>query len=131
MALEEAIYGRLAAVSGVTDIVSTRIYPSLLPQGATLPAVTYRRVSGVPERAMGSDAGVARVRMEVDAWASSYSGVKALRDAVVAALKRFTGTVSGETIDATYQLNELDRYEDDLKIHRVMMDFEVWHREDL
>ena len=42
----KAIRTRLLSVSAVTDLVSTRIYPLTLPQGVTLPAVRYQRVSG-------------------------------------------------------------------------------------
>lgn len=123
------MFARLQAVSAVTDLVGTRVFPAPLPQGQTLPAVTYQRVSGARESAMGSDTGVAHPRIQVDCWASSYSGVKALATAVRGALQRYSGTIATVEIQDSFLKNDIDLFEDEIEANRVMLDFEIWHRE--
>lgn len=129
MALEAALYTRLTAHAGTSAIVSTRVYPNVLPQRATLPAVTYRRISTNRPPAMGADSGVAEVRMQVDSWADSYSGVKALQAQVRSALQRYNATVGSEVILDAFIVNEMDLYEPEKNVHRVLTDFTIWHRE--
>lgn len=129
---EQALYARLAAVAGVTALVSTRIYPVKLPQNATLPAVTYQRVSTSRAGAMGADPGVAWARIQVTSWATSYSGLKSLSEAVRAALQRYSGSSGGVTVlDVTLD-SELDLYgedESEAGVFAVAQDFTVIHRE--
>lgn len=129
MAIEEALYTRLTGHSGTAALVGTRVYPNVLPQRATLPALVYRRVSGTREHAMGDDPGNVLSRMQVDCWASSYSGVKALYAQVLDALSRYRATVGSETIDDILAGVPIDMYEPDKELHRVMTDFQIWHRE--
>lgn len=127
--LEEAVFARLQAVSGVTDLVGTRVHPAPLPQGVGMPAVSYQRVSAVRESAMGSDVGVARVRIEVSSWSTQYSGAKQLATAVRAALQRFRGTSAGVEVLDVFVANDLDLFEEERELHRVLTDFDIWHRE--
>lgn len=129
---EQAIVARLEAVSGVTDLASTRIYPVKLPQSATLEAITYQRVSTRRGHLMGTDDGIAYTRVQVTSWAETYSEAKALAEAVRVALQRFSGTVGGlEVLDVMAEA-ELDLYGDDESdsgVHAVAQDFTVIHRE--
>lgn len=129
MAVEYAVRARLKAVTAITNIVGNRIYPNLLPQDVTLEAITYRKVSAPHVHAFGSDAGLSNPRFQIDAWADVYTEVITLAAAIQAGLSRFRGTIAGEVIQDVMLLNELDIYEQDRRIHRVMMDFEVWHTE--
>jgi hypothetical protein len=129
---EEALTARLAAVVGVTTLISTRAYPVKLPQIPTLPAVTYQRISTVQESAMGVDTTIVRVRFQINSYAASYSAVKALAAAVKAALKRFSGTSATVAVLDTFADSEEDLYgqaESDARIYGVRQDFIMCHRE--
>lgn len=130
--VEEAVKARLGAVSGVTSLISTRVYPVKLPQSATLPAVTYQRVSTIRENAMAADPGVARTRLQVTCAADSYSGLKAVTEAVRAALQRYRGTVGGVVVLDVFLDNETDLFgeeENDAGVYLTAQDFIVIHRE--
>ena len=63
--IEEAIYGALTAHAGLSALVDDRVYPMVLPQDATRPAVTYMRVSGardlnINETSIDASVGVAK-----------------------------------------------------------------------
>lgn len=129
MAIEAALYTRLTTHSGTAALVATRVYPNVLPQAGTRPAVTYRRISGTREHAMGSDPGNVLSRFQVDCWADSYTGMIALWTQVFSALSRYRATVGSEVIDDIYAGAPMDLYEDEKNLHRRMTDFMIWHRE--
>jgi hypothetical protein len=76
----------------VNAIVSNRIYPMVLAQKATLPAIRYQRISGIPEHSHDGVSGFEVAVMQVDCYAETYLGAIALRDAVQAGMDGFNGT---------------------------------------
>lgn len=128
--LDEAVYARLQAVSGVTALVATRVYPSLLPQKPVYPCLRYQEVDGQRESAMGSDLGQVSATLQVDAYAATYAGSRALAEQVRLALQRFRGTVASVEIEDVFvSSGPNDFYEDQVKAYRTQMDFLIWHRE--
>ena len=127
--LGKAIYSRLTNDSDVAALVSTRVYPLILPQNPTLPAVTYQTVAGTRETAMGSNPGVAAPVVQFDTWARTYKESRDLALKVKAAIERWRGTEQGvEILDAFIQREE-DMYESDTDMWRSSWDYLIWHRE--
>lgn len=129
MAIEDALYTRLTTHAGLSALIGTRAYPTLLPEKPTLPAVRYRRISGPRESAMGVDLGIAHARFQLDSFAATYTGARDVAAQVRAALQRYRATVGGVEILDIFVENELHLYEDELKIHQVLQDYRVHHRE--
>lgn len=116
MTIGETIFSTLTADSGVTAIVSNRVYPVVIPQKGTLPAITYQRVSGRRENGISGAGELVAVRVQVDCWAESYSSVRALADAASAAL-----------IAAGFlPVGDRDGFEDEVLVHRVILEFTIW-----
>ncbi len=128
-ALNEAIYGRLQAVSGVTNLVGTRVYPVVLPQDPVYPAVRYQQTAGERTQAMGSNTGLVNTTVQIDSYSESYEEAREVAEEVRAALQRFQGTVAGVEIESVFVNGPLDVFEDQIKKFRVQQDFTVWHRE--
>lgn len=129
MSLETALYSRLSAYAGLNALVGARIYPMMLPQAPTFPAVTYFRVSTVPTQVFSAPASdQLRVRMQVSAWAMSYDGAHAVADQIVAALDGWYGLLGGAggTVCAITLTNQVDLREPDTGRYQVPCDFEVW-----
>ena len=128
---EEALQARLAAHPGVSALAGTRIYPSLIPQDKPLPAVRYARVATTRRQVMGVPTGTADVLMQLDSYATSYAGVRALAAAVRASLERWRqeGTFGVDILDCLPE-SEQDIYEDDRSEHRVMQTFTLFVRGD-
>lgn len=130
--LEEALLSRLANYGGLSALVVARIYPMILPQKPTLPAVTYQRIDGERESGMTQEHGMAHPRMQVDCWAATYSAAKAVATQVRGALQRWSGTVAGVTVLDSFLESDRDLYEPGTggqDIFRVSLDFLIWHRE--
>ena len=96
--LREAIYNYLSGYTGLTDLVSTRIYSQVMPQGVVYPAVTYQVISpGTVNHLMNSDSGLYKdPQVQVSSWASTQSSGDAVAVQVSAALKDYSGTMGGD-----------------------------------
>ena len=94
--IEQALQVYLKADTNVAALVSTRVYPGLAPQNAALPYITYERIS--TQRMMTHDGqnGLIGPRIQIDCWASAYSGAKTLADKVRLAINGYK-TAYGET----------------------------------
>lgn len=126
MAIESTIYSRLSGFAGLTALVGTRIYPMILPQGATYPAVTYQRIATAPrDSCMSEDDGIVRANIQVTAWSETFTNAKAIVDQVRAALQRYT--VAG--IQGIYVIAEYDLFDDEVLKYGASMDFEVVYEE--
>lgn len=124
MSVETVLFSRLSGFAGLSALVSTRVYPNLIPQNSTLPVVSYQRISTTRESAMGDDTGVARARFQLDAFAATYLNVRAVAEQVRAALQRWTNS-SGTVVQDSFILGEQEFYEDETKRYRVSQDFEI------
>jgi hypothetical protein len=130
--VEAGIYAILAADPTVSPLVGTRIYPGMLPQGATLEAIVYQRVSGPREDTLGGVATLVHPRIQIDCFAETYAEAKALATAVRAAFDGYSGAAAGVTIQCVRLLDDADVVDIDPELegrrrYRIRQDFEVWH----
>lgn len=119
MNVEQQVYAVLAANVDVAALVANRIYPLLMPQDVAPPAISYQRVATAPHDDLEGTQNHEWVRVQVDVWDADYAGAKTLAAAVHTALQ----------VTPVYAqlLLELDDYDSDLKLYRVIMDFNVWN----
>ena len=135
MSIGKAIHSRLSAHSGTSALVSARIYPMRLPQPPTYPAVRYQVIGAPRTHAMGVDTGEVHARVQVDCYATTYSGVRALADQVRLALNRWGDTAGGVVVDHVLLDEERDADEPTVVrdgergVYRVMMDFLAHYQE--
>ena len=87
MSVESTLYSTLSGAAGVTALVSTRIYPDVVPQEATLPCVAFARLDTAYENTIHSAAPILETAtMEISCMATTRVGADALCDAVLAAV---------------------------------------------
>jgi len=86
MSAETQLYAALSAYAGLSALVSTRIYPDVLPERAAYPAVVFSRERTVPIRSISNHYFGADVAMQIGCWAASRSAADAVAVAVAAAL---------------------------------------------
>lgn len=127
--LEGALFTHLSGFAGLSALVSARVYPRRLPQGATLPAVSFADFAGGTEYKHGGSLGKAETYIQIDAWAQTYISAKAVAEQVRLAMLTFTGTIAGYVIDTADRLNVADLIDPERDIHHVAMDFRVKHTE--
>lgn len=117
----------VAALVANSDSPTTyRIYPLRLPQGYTLPAISYQRISADRTHTLSGPIGRVWPRFQVDCWAESYSTVRDLADKVRLALDGHKGSMGGESnVGGVHLMGEHDLFEEATEIHRVTLDFSI------
>lgn len=111
MTTEDVLRAALVGDNTITGIVANRIYPNVLPDTVTFPAIAFHTVSAV--RIGGV---CVQRRIQVDCYASSYSSVKALRNAVQAL---------ADTQKNWQYIEGPDLYEEDTKLHHQVVDIVI------
>lgn len=126
---ERAIIARLKAHAGTAALVSDRVYGAVAPQNVANPYITLFRVSTDRPSAMGADIGIARARIQVNAWSNTYASAKSVSAQIRDALQRYTGTSGTVVVLDIFMLTEQDMYEPDTQIHHIAVDVETIFRE--
>ena len=102
--LDESLYSYLANYAGLVSLISNRVYAFQMPQGVTLPCVTFQRIS-TPRDLTHDSSGIgnelAHPRFQFDAWAETYSSAKAITEQIRAALNGKTGKIGSQIETAT------------------------------
>lgn len=131
MRIDEALFAHLSGNAGVSALVSTRIYPVVLPQGATLPAVTFMEVSAPKIRTMGGRLG-GSPRFQITCWATTPSGARGVSDAILDALDHYSGTMGGGggvNVLSSFEDNAQDDYDPEFKKFKRILDYIITYQE--
>lgn len=102
--LGTAIRGYLVADGDIAAVVSTRIYPDVLPQGYSVKnggALTYTIIDTIHDHLINGLAGIARSRIEFSSFASTRAGANLIAEAVrKSGLQGYTGAMGGVLIES-------------------------------
>lgn len=128
--IETALYTKLSTTAGITAITA-RIYAGYAAQGAALPYIVFNKVGKANEIYMGSlPAAIATSRIQIDCWASTFEGAKALADKVRLALDSWSTT----GVNACYLVDDGDDIEESpeygaVRSYCARQDYEICHTE--
>lgn len=134
----EALAELLMADPAVSALVGDRIFPRLLPDGATFPAIVITKVSGGGTYTNGGDTGLETARVQIDCYsADGASAVIELKTAVRRKLSGFRGgPASGSpcAIASSFCTNDVDLTAPETersgpRLKRRMLEFSIWNRE--
>ena len=131
---EEAIVSILKNDTDVDGLVSTRIYPNEVPQGAAMPAISYEQASGDREHTMDGPVGMVDASFVLNCWSETYAGSRTLSGYVRIALDGYSGTVGSQYFWVIFLENESDNLQriPDVKVIRrysKQLTFTVWFEE--
>ncbi len=127
---ETRLKAQLVGSTALTDLIGTRVFPVFLPQGVTLPAVTYQRVGTTPLNGSTGGGDVSFARFQLNAFATTYAGAKAVAKQTRIALRAWSDSTGTPAISMTSYHGEFDLPEppepaQDNYIHGVMQDWFV------
>lgn len=129
--MEEGLIARLLATSGVTNLVSQRVYPGRRPQGSSLPTITLSRISGAPMYTDDGETGLASARVQVDCWGTTYTSAKNAARAAIDSFSAYFGSSGGYTFQYVLLDAERDFSEPGADsaeyLYRTSLDFIVWY----
>jgi hypothetical protein len=84
MGIEAGIYSRLSGSTAVTALVGTRVYPQVVPQGASYPNIRFAILSDETVHGLGGPTTLRQATIEIECFSqNSYSGAISIADAVV------------------------------------------------
>lgn len=128
--IDSALYTRLSGYAGLSALVSTRIYPPPVHQNEAAPYVTYQEISRVPIHGMGTTHTLTDIRYQIDCWAETLAGAKAVAKQVKAALDNYHGTSDGVVIANSFlQYGTSMDYSPDEGVHRYMQEYVLQYEE--
>lgn len=119
--IETELVSILSGHSGVSGLIGTRLYPVVIPQDKTLPAVAYQKISATRVHTLAGPTNLAHPRVQLTCWALTYAEAKQVIEQVRAALY---GAWPGAII-----MDLPDRYESDTRRFGVAVDVRVLHLE--
>ncbi len=99
MSVGQDLYTWLAAEGSITALVSTRIYPQVLPQGTTVPALAYEAEAANSVRTLGNDSSSNQAELSVRVWSDRMLEAWDIADTIRAALDEFSGVFGAATAD--------------------------------
>lgn len=117
--LETKIYSALSGNATVAVKVGSRIYPVVMPQDPTLPAITYQRIASEPVNTLEGYAGLENVHISVMSWATGYLTAKELAEDVHVAL-------NGATAFKALLVSDLDGFDPDVNLYVAAQDYSCW-----
>ena len=128
MLAAEALVFLLENNTGVATMVGGRVYPQLVPQNATRPAIAYQRISAIPEHSHSGFSSLTKTRFQLTLEGGTHMEALNLALAVRRALSGVRNTVGDLTV-VTMVENETDGYGDTAQVPVVRMDLMMTHNE--
>lgn len=121
------LFDLLKSFNDLIAIVGGRVFAVVLPENATLPAMTYQVVGGSSEPTFDTS-GLQKVRVQFDFFADSktgsYKAAAGARDALRKLLNGYTGTLSDGTVVQNADLiQNIDFFEEYPRQFRCMSEF--------
>ena len=135
--IEEGLRYYLSNYAGLVSLISTRVHPMRIPQGATIPCLTYQRISTprLNTHDVSGATGTAHPRFQFDAWAATYDSAKDITDQVRAALQGYKGSMgtggTAVTVQAVLSADERPEFNPETGLYRISSDYIIWHLEAL
>ncbi len=128
--IEVAIYNKMITDADIASITSDRIYPIILPQNPTFPAITYQKDN--VSRPGNFDAAAdtyANSFFQIDAWGETFAIAKDLHDKIKTCLNNFVGLMGTDRIYRLAIESETQVYEINIDAYRVTGIFSITHKE--
>ena len=128
MNLKAGIFSLLTTDPNIGPLVGTRVYPILLPENATLPAIRYQFVGGSSDPTFETS-GMQKVRVQFDCFGADPDSADVLRTTLIKALNGYRG----QLVDGTFLQNAdlinalgIDFFDNDARQDRCMSEFYLW-----
>lgn len=105
-------------VTALSSIAGGRVYPQLAAEGCSLPYVIYSGV-GAPMNDLAGTGTLYRTVMALNIYAITYAEAQSVAASVKGIMTSF--------IHKNLLQMQQDLYEQETRLHRVLLEFVVWH----
>jgi hypothetical protein len=118
-----------AALETATGIYGC-IYPQIIPQDASLPAIAYQQIGGNRLYSQSGDSGLPRSLFQITVQATTYSAAKTLTKAIRQALSGYRGSLGGMlTVGGIFVSPDYDGWNETTQAQVVRLDATIYHNE--
>lgn len=129
--IERALRQRLLETQEITQIVGSKVFPIMLPEKVTLPALVFGRVSTEGSRLSHSGTtGIVTSGFEIGCIAKDVEVAKRLARLVRSAFSGFSGSIEGFKIYRATVENEFDEYDPETGTYQVPVEVYLTHDEE-
>ena len=130
-----AVRAVLTAAS-VDSTATGGIFPDVLPQGCTYPAIRYALTTDISFGHLSGKSSFAEAIINIDCYALTRLAATSLADLVKIALDRYSGTVSGINIARAYVGVGTHAFREpadksDLGVYRANRDYRIFYVENI
>ncbi len=98
--LEEDLETYLRANAGLANVVGQKVFPMIVPDDESYPALTYQVISRQNEHSLTGASGLEYPRIQFGCWARDYAVAKRVRNALVDCMDGFRGTMGSTDLVA-------------------------------
>lgn len=131
--MQEDLIALVLADAAVTAAVGAKVWWVRRPQGQVAPLAIMTMVSNVPAIAMAGETNWTDSRVQIDCYATTYAGARAVARAVSALLGGYSGTEGTTEFQGIFRISDRDLFEagdtDRDRLYRVMLEFRVIWRD--
>jgi len=128
--IKEFLYTTLKNTPAISAIVAARIYPNILPQDCTLPAISFSRVSASRGLLHSGDSHVVDALYQINVWSADAKLAETLSLAIKSAFHGLKAKGTSDEIMLAKLMNEVDLTPDaDMNEYHIALDFNIQHRE--
>jgi hypothetical protein len=125
MPKEATIYTILSGNSGVTDLVSTRIYPIKAPQPIATPFIVYRQITQNTDYLLNGTIELAEVIIQITSCSTTLSNAIDISNAVFTAMNLAASGSGQYSIKKIFHENQQNGYYEDENLYYVRDDFSI------
>ena len=129
MIIEQALITYLLADAGLSLLIGDRLHDDVLPQSPTLPAVVWQRISTPRFHSHSGPSGLAFPRFQFACWSTTRLEAIRTANALRACMDGFSGIISGVDVGAVFAEDEIDSYDPETGLRRVLLDLKIYHKE--
>ena len=129
--IQSAIMKRMLAFSGLTDLVSARIYGGYAPQNPNYPLIILSLIVTVPTESSTEPAGLAKSLLQLDIYAPTKSVAVAISQQASLCLHAWQGDIYDDMqVYHVMRKSDVDAPRDpDGRLQRITQQYEAWHTE--
>ena len=120
--LEAGIFALITGAPSVSALIATRLFPTTLPEGVTLPAVRYLTAGGSNQPTFQTS-GMQRWRFQFDCIGATPDDAFAVRTALIALLNGWSGTLTDGTRATFLLIQPLDGFDSAPRQYRCGVEF--------
>jgi len=121
------------AEPAIAALVVARVFPLRLPQGEKKTSIVYTTISGRGDHHSQGSSGLARPRVQIDAWSPSIDDADQLARLIKNRIDGYSGDMgSGSSVvnvQGVFFVDEREDYDRDVEMFRMSKDYFIWFGE--